>query len=759
MATDRGLALALLLPALLVLLPWPLALGSGDPMPLATAAGLCALAALPAAALAVLRGAQMSMGHLPLFVLLGLCARSAWRAGGVTDTLEFDAALGSFALFALGFLGGTSLGRPGRRVLAIGLPSLALVALVSTFADEQGGGALGNSGTLAQVALPGAAVGLALVLVGSNWVLRSLGGLAFVGAVLHAYLAPVWTTLAALALAALGLVVRATWAREGSRTPPLPRLGLALVFVALGAAAAPRLLPWSAPTAPEGARLAPSAELGGFDARLAIWSSLPAMVTDLRWHGLGPGQFQSHYPPYRSEAEIQISSAGRALPFETEVEHPHNDLLRAWIEMGPLGGAAFAALLLLALLAGLRRPSRDPVTDTCLCLAAIALCANAAVHSPILGNAASASLTGAVFGAVLARADTEPRKLRSVPAWLLLLLLLGFAPRAASLVAHGSAFLDRARALDDEDAALDAAERAAPAQAALALEQARAAALRGRAALERALAARADSPMALGLLAREALARGELEEARAHNESLLALRPHQIEGLVRRGLLELWAGEFESARAAWERCLELDARHPTANGNLLRLELEHLDPARAADRAAKLRAYGVDPDGTVRWVADAALGGWASPAQLARVLVASGAWPEAGLAEALFANAQGLASAAAELPAGREGPTALRAAGLESLAHSLWAEEHIAGGDWESARRSLRQALRASRGQGRAGSPWVALELAAIETQLGDTSRAAGLLEETPPTARALRGLPAERLERLRNAGLVPPPG
>lgn len=764
MPIERGLALALLLPALGVLVAWPLAAGLGDPLPLATAAGVAALLALPAAVGAVWRGAGLGMGLLPMFVLMGLCALAAVRSGAATDSFERDSMLAALAVFALGFLAGGSLGELGRRTLGLGLAGLALVALVPTLLHEHGGGVLGNSGTLAQVALPGAAVGLGLAVLGKGAPVRGLGGAAFLGGVLHAGAEPVWTTLMALGLAGLALLARAVLARAvsaGRAGQPVPRVALALALLALGLAAAPRLLHVGGGANASDAPLQ-SAELGGVDARVAIWKSLPPMVADLPWYGAGPGQFQSQYPPYRAGAEIEASSAGRALAFETEVEHPHNDFLRAWVELGPVGGAAFAALLLVALLACVRVVLGHGATDAALGLAGIALCTNAAAHSPIFGNTASASLAGAVLGAAMVAARSRgmvpAAPLRSVPAWIVAVLLLAFAPRAASLMQHGSAFLDRARALDEESAALDGAERAAPAQAALALEQARAAALRGRAALERALAARADSPVALGLLAREELARGELELARTHNGSLLALRPHQIEGLVRSGLLELRAGNFEAARAAWERCLELDARHPTANGNLLRLELEHLDPTRAADRAAKLREYGVDPDGTVRWVADAALGGWAAPAELARVLVASGAWPEAGLAEALFANAQSLASAAAELPAGREGPTALRAAGLESLAHSLWAEQHIAGGDWESARRSLRQALRASRGQGRAGSPWVALELAAIEVQLGDTARAAGLLEETPPTSRALRGLPAERLDRLRNAGLVAQP-
>ena len=756
MAMERGLALALLLPALGVLVAWPLAEGLGDPLPLATAAGVAALLALPAAVGAVWRGAGLGMGLLPLFVLMGLCALAAVRSGAATDSFERDSVLAALAVFALGFLAGGSLGELGRRTLGLGLAALALLALLPTLLEEHGGGVLGNSGTLAQVALPGVAAGLGLVVLGKGAFVRGLGGAAFVGGVLHAGGEPVWTTLVALALAVLGLLVRAvTSRREGQ---PVPRVALALAMVAVALAAAPRMLP--ARGEADGSRVAAAgAELGGLDARFAIWKSLPPMVADLPWHGAGPGQFPSQYPPYRAAAEIEASSAGRLLGFETEVEHPHNDFLRAWVELGPVGGAAFAALLLVATLACVRLVLSCGASDAALGLAGIALCTNAAAHSPIFGNAASASLAGVVLGAAMVAARSRgivpEAPLRSVPAWIVAVLLVAFAPRAASTVQHGAAFLDRARALDDETTALDGAERAAPAQAALALEQARAAAQRGRAALDRALAARPDSPIALGLLAREELALGAVEQARSHNQALLARRPHQIEGLVRRGLLELRNGDFEAARAAWERCLELDARHPAANGNLLRLELEHLDPARAADRAAKLHDLDGDPDVAVRWVADAALGGWASPAALAGVLVASGAWPEAGLAEALFANAQSLGTAAAQLPAGSEVATVRQAAGLETLAHSLWAEQHIASGDGESARRSLRQALRASRGQGRAGSPRVALELAAIEVQLGETERAAALLEETPPTARALQGLPAERLERLRNAGLA----
>lgn len=759
MPTDRGLALALLLPALVVLAVWPLAVGVGDPLPLATAAGLAALAALPAALLSVWRGAGIGMGLLPLFVLMGLCALAAVRSGAATDSFERDGALANLAVFALGILAGGSLGDLGRRVLAIGTAALALVALLPTFVAEHGGGVLGNTGTLAQVALPGAAAGLGLVVLGRGALVRGLGGAAFLAAVLHAQGAPVWTTLVALLFAALVLIVRATAVAPSPGAQPVPRVPLVLALLALGLAAAPRLVPMDGATAP--VPTASSAELGGVDARLAIWTSLPPMVAALPWHGAGPGQFQSQYPPHRAPGEITISSVGRDLPFETEVEHPHNDYLRALVELGPVGGAAFGALLLLALVACVRAVLSPSASGAALGLAGIAVCVNAAAHSPIFGNGASASLAGAVLGAALAaarsRAIVQTPPLRSVPAWILLVLLLALAPRVASLMQHGRAFLERARALDEGTAALEEAERAAPAQAALAAEQARIAGARAAAALQRALFARADSPVALGLLAREELARGDTDRARGHNEALLALRPHQIEALVRRGLLAVRAGDYLAARAAWERCIVLDEWHPTANTNLLRLELQHMDPIRAEAHASRLQGGALDGDTVVRVVADGALGGWIGPEVLERVLIASGAFEPTGLPEALFAAAQGLFVAADELPADRAGPTSLQAAGLEALAHSLWAEQHLEGGDLQSARRSLRQALRASRAQGRPGSPRVALELAAVEVELGEQTRAAALLVETPPTPRALEGMAPSRLEGLRSAGLLPP--
>ncbi len=804
MAADRLLALLLLLPTAIALgaglfASGPWALGTGDPAPLATGAGLALLASLPALLAIALRTIRGPRDTLPVyatasFATIGLVAILAFVSGRITDTFEQDAGLAALALFAGGLIGGASLGREGARLLAIGLCGVALLAIAPALqgsaSDAGWGGVLGNSGTLAHVALPGAAVGLGLVALGSRSLLALLGASAFAATLLHAYRAPVLATVVALlAVAALlvarGLGVGLRFGRRAEHTPvvrtPWPAL---LALVLLAAVAAPYAGPLvdtfgSTPTASavrdDAEAVAPRADsaLGGVGVRFGIWKAVPGLIASTPLVGVGPGQFQAAFVPYRDPGEIERSSLGRALPFETEVEHPHNDVLRAFAEYGVAGGLAWLLIAAAALLHGVRRALVADALSASLGVASAALAIAALTHSPLLGNALSASLAGAVFGSGFAPRANEPRgdskrarspRARVLPAllpWLVLIAALLCAPGALGLVQHGSAFVERARAIEQSDTALHAAARQelGPAQRAFGLQAAQAAADRASRALDLALEARPDSPIALGLAAREALRAGDVDRAGELNTALLSHRPHQIEGRVRRGLIEVRRGRVDAARATWRGVLELDRFQPAAAWNLVRLDLEHGAVADAREQALAFATAGRSVEPLWDLIAEAQLSGWVAPDPLATIVKDAGLF-EVGVAlpEALFGRATALVEAARDAPPGAAAATGLRAAGLESLAHALWAAQHIESGDGASARRSLRQALRTSRVQGRVGSPLVALELAAQELRMGAADAARGLLEESPPTPRALAAARADSIADLRAAGLLAQP-
>ncbi|NOT29539.1 MAG: hypothetical protein HOP15_03715, partial [Planctomycetes bacterium] len=158
-------ALARILPWLLVLpalvFATPLSPIADDPYPHLAGTGWAALALVPLALVVLARGASLR-GAWP-FVLALAWALAARALAPVTDTFEARRALLVLALVPLAFAGGATLDEQGRTRFEFLLVVLALMwtgfALWSGWRDDNFAGVLGDTGSLSQAALPGAALG------------------------------------------------------------------------------------------------------------------------------------------------------------------------------------------------------------------------------------------------------------------------------------------------------------------------------------------------------------------------------------------------------------------------------------------------------------------------------------------------------------------------------------------------------------------------------------------------------------------------
>lgn len=750
------LGTALALPTLALVAPVldgrpPLAL---DPSPEASAAGWVVLAAIPALALVVLSGAAARVAALPWLLGAWLVALSG---PGVTATESFgaDRALLTWTAAASLVVAGGALGAGGRATFAASaaLLGLALVATARALPAALGApgiaGALGNTGDLSEAALPAGVLGLGLFLHGPRWV-RPLGLTAALAHALYAGLAPVHAGTFSWAAAAFVAYVASAGRPEAKR---LARLALLATFVAVAAAGA-RSAWRTSPVAPDEG-VAPAAardalaraELGGGPFRLATWRATAALIA-AHPLGVGAGQFQAAFPPFRDRDELERSSHGRAEPTPQEVEHPHQDLLLAFAELGWLGGGLFAGFLALATaraIAALRGPDG---LRAAFGLAALAGLANGLVNTPLLAGTASAAVSWPILGALLAGPDQGPsgagprRLARWAPALCLAALVLQ-APRAASLVAHGQALsgLPEARVVVDGREELDAA----------ALER----------VLARALAARPDSVVALEKRAELEAARGDDPDARrALLLRVLAARPHAFAAHLALGNLEAAALRFDAAAAAYDAASASDARHPALLANRLTLAQDRRDPAAVAAALAAARDAGAVPGPELeRRIAEQLLRG---RLEVADALLAS--WAPG---DGSTASGDGVRYVATDANEAFRANKALRELGRDLLADGflcayqlLIAREHREGGLHEQAVRMARQALRRAEAWpglpgGPAGPSAIRLELAAALVAAGDTTGAREALSAGPIPAVDLAQLPGTDRERLVAEGLV----
>jgi len=728
----RALPWLLCLPALLFATPLsPLA---DDPYPHLAGTGWAVLALVPLALLALARGASLRSAWP--FTLVLLWALFVGREALVSDTFEARRALLGFALPPLALAGGARLDERGRVVFQGLLVALALAwsgyALARGFAGDSFAGVLGDTGSLSQAALGGAAVGAAW-LARAAGARRVLGGATLGLFLVHVAAAPVLAGAHTL-LAGLLLVA---WLGPARGRGALLGLALVALLAPFAGMAVRQGLAGAAPTM-EGAPAEASHSLRGLGVRGLVWTAALGLLGEHPLVGAGPGQFQAAFPPHRDPQEIELSRHGVCSELDTEVEHAHNDWLQGACELGLVGGLLWIvglARIALDCARALRDPaSRDDGTLP-LALAASALLVNAFVHSPLLANPASAALAFALFGAAARRPDERPGRAGGL---VVALPVLGAALFALPLVRHGAALCDYVRAARAIDGLRDVSERQTrTGEAVAAIERARAAA--PDAAPARLLTARL-------LAARTGAAAGpgaEGSDATAAWDAVLALRPHSVEAWEQSGTLCARAGRTGEARERYGHALALSPSHPRILRNAARLECTQGELARGLAHVEALRGHGCLDEDWLRTLGDELVLVQGRPERGARLLFSralSELVPEELHAQAL-----------------EEGRDPLGADARECLAQFLWARGHAAAGRHDVALRNYRQALdrsRARSGPGSAGAPLYRCELGAAELLTGHAEEAREHLA-LPPASDTWAELPAWAQTALEQGGLA----
>jgi tetratricopeptide (TPR) repeat protein len=691
-AGEALTALACLLPALVCAWPGPGALLREDPWPQLAGAGIELLCAIPALLVLVVRGSFPGVRLLTL-LLVPLLVQVGWISfGAPSDTLEASRALFvSLAGLSLCFAG-ASLGPGGRRIFARGLALVALLLLVPALCDGDRGyaGALGNSGSISQGALPGAVAG-ALLFVGERGAWRYLGAAALAAFVAYAGRVPVLTGAAVLAL----VLALATLRTRNLRLSAGVLLAL-LAFAHPWRAAAP-------PPAQPSLHVAAAGDTGGLAVRARILVRTLRLVGANAALGVGPGQFAARFPPFRDPAEIELSTHQRRLDTETEVEHPHDDWILPFAEGGIVAGLCWIVFLGAAAWSALRRMAQPEP----LAAAGLAVLLNAGAHGVLCFDPLSSSLGFACIGALLAREEAPVAgwARRFLPLAALALCVVQI-PRASALVRHGQALT----ALGTLDLASGSLERA----------------------VDRALEVAPDSVAARSLRARfSPLAQRDPALARSIWEQVLALRPNRFEAWMQLGTLAARAGAREEALSDFTQAAALDPGHPGLLQNFVTLfaELGRTDLALSA--LAELQATHPQP---AAWIAERGARAWlAGHEATARALFEkSGVLTLPALPGECFAQSRER----------RQKGETLFADCLESAAQRGFAREHAAAGAWADAVRSYRQELHVSVDYEPQGARSVRLELAAALALDGKTDDARATAQALAPSKAELAALP-----------------
>ena len=146
-------------------------------------------------------------------------------------------------------------------------------------------------------------------------------------------------------LIGLWVVVWVLFRRERSPGTLWTRTGRSQVaaMLVIGAAilCAIALRPVCLPGYPSfGERLASTLDLGSdsLQLRWAFWEGTVRLIRDHIWTGVGVGNFALAFVPYRTPIVYRHPTV--------QAEHPHNEYLNVWAELGPLGVLAFAWLLI-----------------------------------------------------------------------------------------------------------------------------------------------------------------------------------------------------------------------------------------------------------------------------------------------------------------------------------------------------------------------------------------------------------------------------
>lgn len=767
--TERRLdvlqAWLLLLPPLALALPSPWSPFTGAPDVISIGAGLCALGVLPALLVSALRAFlgredEERAAAIPLGapLLLAPLALAAYHLDRATDSFNAWRALVGLAGATGAYMVASSLGEPGRRVLQRGLPIVTLMLLASIFLEPgldgtlavTVQGAIGNTGDLAEAALPGAILGAGAFLT-TRGPLALLGLLALVGTALHAGLVPVYAGAAAVGAAVIGAFAASALGRgeaSGAAAARRARLLLvALLVAALGTLGRQAISgsdeePASAPPAVQetmetSTPPAIGETTGGFTFRRLTWARIPSALADTGVDGAGPGQFQAIFPPYRDPAEIELSSRYRAEPTPTEVEHAHNDLLTALVEYGWLGGGAFVLLLLLTVARALGAIAGPEDARRDFALVALAMIAMAFVNAPLLYAPLSHVLAFMAFGVVAAPALDAPRKNGNAgfAAHVIVLVAAGLvAPRSLDLVRYGRAMAgipatfeqvgDRVRNNPEKLAAvLDGALHHAP-DACMALEK------------EAQLMMSTGAPLA--------------EQLEAH-EAFLARRPKSLAGLVNLGIVLAMGSSFEAAQVRFEEALRLDPGNPKVLRNLVRVSFDLREARDFEDALSDAFEAGAIDESDVREYAYEALVG----CRLEVAAPAVRALREARGQAPLDTKDQNQLFSAAD---------AARAAGDDEMRSAyrtafdfLVALDHLNSGSFGNAVTKARQAYQRARDAGVDTGP-ARLRLAAAHAAAGDAAEAERVLGLDLVRPRDRDFLSAVEVEKLTGAGLLKSP-
>ncbi len=713
-ALDEPLAWLLLLPALILAWPGPNPIAGDFATTELSGTGVALLASVPVALFIAWRRVRPVRG---LWLLLFAWFALTVFAGG-SDSLQRDRALMGLSVGVVLALAGGALAAIGRATFVRGLAIVSILLLVRALLQSASGlgGVLGNSGELSAAALPGALAGMHLWARAqgkSRWL-----GLAALGLfLLHAVMAPVLTSLLALAIvAALSALRGERQARLDDRQAPAGAarsklivtclaavLGLAGVKFGVGSSAAP------------GAQLgaeeseAPPTVLGGVEVRKLVWGSTLDLVADHPFTGVGAGQFASAFPQYRDPVEIELSNWQRQVEAVTEVEHPHNDWLLPFAEGGLAVGILWTGFLLLVLLAAWRLLSHECATRAALGAAAMGVLVSALTGAPLSYNAPASVVSFALFGAVLSRAELvqAPKRYGRLLAPAAALVMLLFLPRAWSMWMLGLSLIETTQTESTTAQAIS---------------------------VDAALAHTPDSVVALSLEAQLVEHHDrDLEAALAVWERVLVLRPLRFEALMNSGQLLARTGQLDAAAKRFDAALAIDPGHP----GLLRNRV-----ACAADRGLveealrELDALEATGHGDALWLLD-----------LGCDLILRGrdreALPLLARADERFAELTPEKAWGLDSEYRRSGNRAAADA-FKAFAHAAWAREQAADGDWDDARRSYRQNMRITRERIAPHGPTrLRMEMAAVLWHSRMPEDAKQMLEGLSPSLADWAAMPA----------------
>ncbi|MEZ5965735.1 MAG: O-antigen ligase family protein [Planctomycetota bacterium] len=249
---------------------------------------------------------------------------------------------------------------------------------------------LGNRNVAAEVAV------VALVAASLRLLRHDRVAVTSIAVVLGA--AYVWLNHSRSGLLAGGLTLLPLVLAPGRQHSPRRRL-LLLVLLATGLGVGRALAPPSpAPARPDAggrdaehttADIDATAPPSTIEVRTEMWAAGLRMLRQAPWLGFGAAQFQVHYPRFRSQREIALST--HDYEFLAAPRTPHQDPLEVAIEVGLLGFLPFAAFWILVL----RRRRRG----TLGLMPIAAFLVLGLVRSP-LGNAPAAAFAFACVGAL-----------------------------------------------------------------------------------------------------------------------------------------------------------------------------------------------------------------------------------------------------------------------------------------------------------------------------------------------------------------------